>query len=184
MLIKARRGGPNARLCHIGELRHLLQLLRSSQQIYAEVVPVAYGAVTFNIYASGGVIRWLRTLGSMKQHIRHVRIESFIKTHMRSIFHQLKLAGFIQTITLSAHILGPTVSEITEALKPFIKSLKDARDRVKTEDDVLEVIRVVPVAYIFAEESSRPNEWLLEVELQKAEEHSAVIRAALKNLLA
>ena len=114
----------------------------------------------------------------MKQHIRHVRLETWTKTHMRAFFHQLKRATFIQTITLGTLMPRPRVSEAAKALKPFVKSLKDAQDGDKAEDDVLKVIRTAPIAFICADES------LKKAEVLRAEEHSAAIRAELKKLLA
>lgn len=80
------------------------RLLSTSKQVRDEVAPIAYGVVTFRLASSGAVVDWFRTLGFMQRHIRHVGVHRIARSRIRPLFHQLKCAANVDTITLNAPV--------------------------------------------------------------------------------
>ena len=126
--------------------RSLVRLLRTSHQIHGEVAYLAYGAATFAFDCNKQKLQWLRDLGDMKQHLRKVHIDSVATTYLTSVFHQLKEARQLESLTFGYWCYrkfrerGFTAEHLGEALGPLAKALMKVRRLQSASTDIKEDI--------------------------------------------
>lgn len=120
----------------------------------------------------------------MNEHIRHILVWGWTERSVRSDFHQLKQAKFLQTLTLDSgfgsihHEEKYSVAKAAEAMRPFVKAIRKQKDHIGVEDDIVDSI--------FVDQATWGHLWPERnaAEIKRAEDYTTALRTELKRLLA
>lgn len=125
-------------------------ILRSNKQILSECAPLAYGSNTFGFYGYPPLRLFLESIGSMRKHLRHIKIfgSRYHTSLATTTLNKLKDAKDLQSLSFGINMgFGNGYTRITTQVlfrdcRALLKVLHKAHKAQGTPHEVLNVIRL------------------------------------------
>jgi len=133
----------------------IFALAHTNRQAAKDTLPMLYGQNTFEFHTLGCMNIFLRGIGAMRNHIRHIAISgrrAYLFTKPTLAFRDLSLCPSLQRLDFdSASLLNKTASEkgprvsieqFVQDIRDFLRAWHESHKDEQGHSDVLDVVKV------------------------------------------
>jgi hypothetical protein len=127
------------------EARDFARLIRACRQIHQDAAALFYASYTFTFNTVTAFTKWLRRIGSMRQHLQAIVLDTPWRASLKPALNSLKEAKTLKTFCTYAVLNEAyTAKQVANDCKPLFVTLAEAKASKQDGMEVVNIFQQIP----------------------------------------